>query len=114
MYLAKLQLSRVIISPSPACSCYMHAAGAHHNQVGSADKSRISTSADLTPAGGNAGLGRETVRVLAAAGAHVVFTTRSAERGQQVAKELAAGGLKVCHHSVRCCGVFECSLHFNA
>jgi short chain dehydrogenase len=53
-------------------------------------------------AGGNAGLGRETVRVLAAAGADVVFTSRSAERGQQVAKEIEAGGVKVCIVSRAC------------
>ena len=107
MYLARLQLSRVIVLWSPACSCCMHAAGAQSGQAGLADDNRSNHHlylTPLTPAGGNAGLGRETVRVLAAAGAHVVFTTRSAERGQQVAKELATGGLKVCQRSVHCCG----------
>lgn len=50
--------------------------------------------------GGNAGLGRETVRVLAAAGADVVFTSRSAEAGQRVAQELATSGVKVCSPSL--------------
>ena len=104
MYLARLQSLRVIILWSPVCSCCMHAAGAQSGQAGLADGNRSNHHRYLTPAGGNAGLGRETVRVLAAAGAHVVLTTRSAERGQRVAKELAAGALKVCQRADHCCG----------
>ena len=46
--------------------------------------------------GGNSGIGVETVRVLAAAGANVVLCSRSLAAGQAVAEGLAAaeGGLK--------------------
>jgi NAD(P)-dependent dehydrogenase (short-subunit alcohol dehydrogenase family) len=37
--------------------------------------------------GGTAGLGRETTRVLAMAGAHVIFTARDAAKGQRLAEE---------------------------
>ena len=48
--------------------------------------------------GGNSGIGAETVRALAAAGARVVLTSRDAAAGQEVAIRLAheAGELKVC------------------
>lgn len=49
----------------------------------------------LVTSGGTAGLGRETVRVLTAAGADVVLTARSADAGQRVAQELVASGVKV-------------------
>ena len=92
----------------------MHAAGARSNPAASADGNRGNHHRCLTPAGGNAGLGRETVRVLASAGAHVVFTTRSAERGQQVAKELAAGGLRVCQLPVTLLRRLKCSSHLDS
>lgn len=46
-------------------------------------------------AGGTSGLGLETVRLLAAAGARVILTSRSAAAGQTVADNLTAVGLKV-------------------
>ena len=45
--------------------------------------------------GGNSGIGAETVRVLAHAGANVVMCSRSVEAGEKVAEELRAGGVKV-------------------
>lgn len=45
--------------------------------------------------GGTSGLGLETVRVLAAAGARVVLTARSAPAGQKIADDLNAAGTKV-------------------
>lgn len=49
--------------------------------------------------GGNSGIGVETVRALAHAGADVVLCSRSVEAGQKVAEQLAAGDmpLKVRH-----------------
>ncbi|KAL0030577.1 hypothetical protein WJX79_005883 [Trebouxia sp. C0005] len=44
--------------------------------------------------GGNSGIGTETVRVLAAAGARVIMTSRDIEAGQQVAKQLMQHHLK--------------------
>ena len=38
--------------------------------------------------GGNSGIGLETVKVLAAAGAEVIFTSRSIEKGDEVIKQL--------------------------
>lgn len=46
-------------------------------------------------AGGNSGLGKETARCLAAAGADVTLTARSAQAGDDVAAELQATGVKV-------------------
>ena len=46
-------------------------------------------------AGGNSGLGKETARCLAAAGADVTLTARSAQAGNDVAAELQATGVKV-------------------
>lgn len=47
--------------------------------------------------GGNSGIGVESVRALASAGARVILTSRSVEAGQKVAQQLKAGGnLKVC------------------
>lgn len=45
--------------------------------------------------GGNSGIGVETVRALAHAGAHVILTSRSVEAGQTVADEIKASGVKV-------------------
>jgi NAD(P)-dependent dehydrogenase (short-subunit alcohol dehydrogenase family) len=45
--------------------------------------------------GGNTGLGAETVRVLALAGARVIMTSRSVEKGQEEADRIKAGGVKV-------------------
>jgi NAD(P)-dependent dehydrogenase (short-subunit alcohol dehydrogenase family) len=45
-------------------------------------------------AGGNSGLGKETARCLAAAGADVTLTARSAQAGDDVAAELKATGVK--------------------
>lgn len=42
-----------------------------------------------------AGIGKETVRVLAGAGAKVIMTSRNLAAGQQAAKELTQGKLKV-------------------
>ena len=42
-----------------------------------------------------AGIGRETVRVLAGAGAKVIMTSRDVAAGQQVATELMQGKVKV-------------------
>ncbi|DBB15688.1 hypothetical protein WJX82_002856 [Trebouxia sp. C0006] len=44
--------------------------------------------------GGNSGIGTETARVLAAAGARVIMTSRDIEAGQQVAKQLMQHQLK--------------------
>ena len=44
--------------------------------------------AGCAAAGGNSGIGTETVKALAGAGARVVFTARSADVGEAVAKEL--------------------------
>ena len=38
--------------------------------------------------GGTVGIGRETVRALAAAGAHVLFTVRNVEKGREVAEQI--------------------------
>ncbi len=45
--------------------------------------------------GGNAGLGVETVRVLANAGAKVISACRDVQSGEKVADALRASGLKV-------------------
>jgi short-subunit dehydrogenase len=45
-------------------------------------------------AGGTAGLGVETARSLAAAGADVTITARSAAAGKHVAADIAASGVK--------------------
>lgn len=42
-----------------------------------------------------AGIGKETARVLALAGARVIFTCRNANVGQQVVAELSQEALKV-------------------
>lgn len=42
--------------------------------------------------GGNSGIGVETVRALAVAGARVILTSRSVEAGQKVAEQLHADG----------------------
>lgn len=44
--------------------------------------------------GGNSGIGTETVRALASAGARVLLTSRSVEAGQKVADQLKADGVK--------------------
>lgn len=44
--------------------------------------------------GGNSGIGVETVRALASAGARVLLTSRSVEAGQKVADQLKADGVK--------------------
>ena len=46
--------------------------------------------------GGNSGLGVETARTLAYAGAKVIITSRSLAAGQTVADELNTAGLKIC------------------
>ncbi len=43
----------------------------------------------------DAGIGEETVRVLAIAGARVIMTSRDIEAGQQVARQMMQGNLKV-------------------
>jgi len=55
---------------------------------------RLRQTSELPFAGGTSGLGLETVRLLAAAGARVILTSRSAAAGQTVADNLAAAGLK--------------------
>ena len=45
--------------------------------------------------GGTAGLGVETARCLAAAGADVTITARSAAAGEKVAADITASGVKV-------------------
>jgi hypothetical protein len=45
----------------------------------------------VPPAGGNSGLGAETVRVLAGAGADVILCSRNVSAGQAVADGIAAG-----------------------
>ena len=45
--------------------------------------------------GGNSGLGEETVRALAEAGATVVLCSRSVEAGEKVAEEIRSTGVKV-------------------
>lgn len=47
------------------------------------------------PAACAAGIGLETVRVLAGAGARVIMTSRNLQAGQQAAKELTQNGTKV-------------------
>ena len=49
----------------------------------------------LTLAGGNSGLGIETARAIAHAGARVILTSRKVEAGQRVAQELQTSGVKV-------------------
>lgn len=46
--------------------------------------------------GGNSGIGVETARALASAGAHVVLCSRSLDAGKNVAQELRNFGVKVC------------------
>lgn len=41
-----------------------------------------------------AGIGTETVRALATAGAKVIFSSRNLENGKNVAKEMQASGVK--------------------
>jgi len=48
----------------------------------------------------SAGIGTETARVLAAAGARVIMTSRDIEAGQQVTKQLMQHQLKVLTHSL--------------
>lgn len=68
--------------------------------------------------GGNCGIGVETVKALAGAGARVILTSRSAESAEAVAKALKAAGAKVptpysrpleldfpLHFPLRFCGV---------
>ena len=45
--------------------------------------------------GGNSGLGIETARAMAHAGAKVILTSRKVEAGQKVAQELQSSGVKV-------------------
>jgi len=47
------------------------------------------------PAGGNSGLGVETARAMAHAGARVILTSRKVEAGQEVARQLQSSGVKV-------------------
>lgn len=54
----------------------------------------------VTAATAAAGIGTETVRVLAAAGARVIMTSRNIEAGQQAAKQLMQHQLKVLTHSL--------------
>lgn len=54
---------------------------------------------DLVP--GTAGIGQETVRVLAGAGAKVIMTSRNLAAGQKVATELMQGKGKVRLHIMR-------------
>lgn len=46
-------------------------------------------------AGGNSGLGVETARAMAHAGAKVILTSRKMDAGHKVADELQASGVKV-------------------
>lgn len=57
----------------------------------------------LTPAGGNSGLGVETARAMAHAGARVILTSRKVEAGQRVAQELQTSGVKVSLKLLTCC-----------
>lgn len=50
--------------------------------------------------GGNSGLGAETVKALALAGAHVVLCSRSVEAGEKVAEEIRSTGVKVIDDSI--------------
>ena len=45
--------------------------------------------------GGNSGLGVETARAMAHAGAKVILTSRRVEAGQKVAQQLKTSGAKV-------------------
>ena len=49
----------------------------------------------MLPAGGNSGLGVETARAMAHAGAKVILTSRKVEAGQEVARQLQSSGVKV-------------------
>ena len=46
--------------------------------------------------GGNSGLGVETARALAYAGARVIITSRNLTAGQKVVDDLSTAGLQVC------------------
>ena len=48
------------------------------------------------------GIGRETVRVLAGAGAKVIMASRDLAAGQQVAQQLTQGELKVIKQMPSC------------
>lgn len=52
-------------------------------------------------AGGNSGIGAETVRALAAAGANVVLTARSPKAGEKVAADIKASGVKVTRNAFK-------------
>ena len=45
--------------------------------------------------GGNGGLGFESCKALASAGAHVIMCSRSVEAGETAAQEILATGVKV-------------------
>ena len=49
----------------------------------------------LLSSGGNAGIGKETARAFAAAGARVIITCRTEEKGKASAAEIAKTGVKV-------------------
>ena len=59
----------------------------------------------------SAGIGTETARVLAAAGARVIMTSRDIEAGQQVAKQLMQHQLKVLTHSLVSCSLARSLAH---
>ncbi len=59
----------------------------------------------------SAGIGTETARVLAAAGARVIMTSRDIEAGQQVAKQLMQHQLKVLTHSLVACSLARSLAH---
>lgn len=52
--------------------------------------------------GGNSGLGVETARAMAHAGAKVILTSRKVEAGQKIAQELQSSGVKVSFANLLC------------
>jgi len=60
----------------------------HRNQLCAPGRTHLPSVVNRRAGAGNSGIGTETVRALAVAGARVVFTSRSLEAGEAVAADL--------------------------
>ena len=58
------------------------------DQLCAPGRTRLQSAVNRRAGAGNSGIGTETVRALAVAGARVVFTSRSLEAGEAVAADL--------------------------
>ena len=72
---------------------------------------RMRTGKTAIVTGSNSGIGKETVRALATAGARVILTSRSLPAGEEAAQELKGAGVKVTRPG---CGGRTPPLHANS